>query len=119
MNVFFKGTLLVSMLSIAACASYQPYGTVMPQVDGSYKLVNTGMTESKAMRMAQEDAKGTCKMDKKKRYVVVSQDANYIGVKVDHGDKKGLAGVGMSLLQAAADHENKENYEVTTVIQCK
>jgi len=119
MNIILKGTLLVSLISLVSCASYKPYGTVLPQADGSYKLVNTGRTESKAMRLAQEDAKGTCKTDKKKRYVVLSQDADYIGVKVDHGDKKGLAGVGMSLLQAAADHENKENYQVTTVIQCK
>ncbi len=110
--------IVASILTLSACVSYKPYGTVLPVGEGEYKIVNTGSTESNALKKSALDAKGTCKNDGKKKFIVVSQDSEYIGATIDKGDTKGAMGLGAGILQAAANHYNKENHKVQTVIRC-
>jgi hypothetical protein len=91
----------------------------MPQADGSYRLVSTGRTESDALRVAQQDAKGTCKEDGKKRFVVVNQNSEYVGPNLEASGKSGAGGAALKLLQIAATHENKENYKVEMLVTCR
>jgi len=111
-----KVGLVAVMAGLAGCASYKPIGTVMPQVDGSYNLISTGPSETSALRVAQSDAKGTCRDDGKKKFVVMSQNTKYVGPNLEASATKGAA---MKLLRMAAAGENKENYRVSMHIKCR
>ena len=105
----------LAVVSLVACVSYKPIGAVMPQVDGSYNLLSMGRSESDALRVAQGDAKGTCREEGKKKFFVMDQSTHYVGPNLETSASKGAA---LRLLQIAASHENKENYKVKMHIRC-
>ena len=114
-SLWLKIGLCVAATGLVACASYKPIGAVMPQVDGSYNLLSTGRSESDALRVAQNDAKGTCRDDGKKKFFVMDQTTKYVGPNLETSANKGAA---LRLLQIAASNENKENYKVVMHIRC-
>lgn len=115
-KLWVKTGVVTVVLGLAGCVSYKPTGAVMPQVDGSYNLMSTGRSESAALRVAQNDAKGTCRDEGKKKFFVIDQNTKYVGPNLEASVNRGAA---LKLLQIAAAHENKENYKVEMLIRCQ
>ncbi|MBV1882714.1 MAG: hypothetical protein KUG82_13835 [Pseudomonadales bacterium] len=111
-----KVGIAVATVGLVACVSFKPEGAVMPQVDGSYNLLSMGRSESEALRVAQNDAKGTCRDDGKSKFFVLNQQTHYVGPNLEASTNRGAA---LRLLQIAASNENKENYKVEMHIQCQ
>ncbi len=114
---FLKCGIAVACLAAAGCATPM-YGTVLPQSDGTYMLVEKGKTERAAMKMAQSDAEKTCKKRAKtKEFVTLDHSSEFVGVTVDKGEGT-FSGIAASVVEVAARHHSNENYKVKMTFKC-
>ena len=112
--------LALAPFAIIGCATTQIYGSVFPQADGSYKGIATAHDERTALKMAEKDAKTTCKVkEKAPDFVVVNQSSKYIGPKVASANETGFTRLTMKALEFAAKNKNEENYKVEMHFKCR
>ena len=56
-TLWVKATVAASVVGLTGCVAYQPLVTVLPQADGTYKMISTAGSESTALHMVQKDQK--------------------------------------------------------------
>ena len=112
--------LALAPFTIAGCATNTMYGSVFPQQDGSYKGIATADAERTAYRMAENDARTTCKQKEQKRnFVVLEQSSKYIGPEMASANEKGFTRLTMKALEFAAKSKSDENYKVEVHFKCR
>lgn len=112
--------LALAPFTIIGCATTQIYGSVFPQADGTYKGITTAHDERSALKMAERDAKTTCKeKEKAPGFVVVNQSSKYIGPEMASANEKGFTRLTMKALEFAAKNKNDENYKVEMHFKCR
>lgn len=108
-------TLLV--LALSGCAA-NLYGTVLPQGNGTYQLVEKAQSERDAFKMAQRDAEATCKRYSDSRsFITIEHSSEDVGLKLEKG--KGTAkDIASSVVEFAGRLRNDENYRVEMTFRC-
>jgi hypothetical protein len=102
---------------VTGCAT-QTYGTVLPQGDGTFHLVEQGKTERDALKMAQQDAETTCKRETSSRsFVTIEHSSEYVGVDVDNGTTT-ASSIAANVVEFAGRMHNAENYKVEMTFRC-
>jgi len=105
--------LLPALFIITGCTQ----GSVIPYENNKYHAISIGGDKSTVLRMANHDAKVTCKKKGKKQYTVISQEVKYTPPPEIKTGNKVIDTIG----KIAAYHEaqdNQEDYEATTVFKC-
>ena len=115
-----KAILFLSMILIAMVGcSHKIYGTVLPQADGTYKAIGSGKQERTAYKVVETDAVTTCKKNGYQNFYSIQQNSEYVGPKLTGGEEKGLSGMTLTILEAAAKYQTKENYKVEMIFKCQ
>jgi uncharacterized protein YceK len=114
-----KAKLVVLSLSIALSGCSTIHSTVLPQADGKYVAIATHNEERVALKTVMTDAKTTCKKAGHKDFYSTSQKSEYVGPKMTDGSETGVSGFALKVAEAAAKHNNKENYRVEISFACK
>ena len=114
-----KAKLVVLSLSIALSGCSTIHSTVLPQADGKYVAIATHNEERVALKTVMTDAKTTCKKVGHKDFYSTSQKSEYVGPKMTDGSETGVSGFALKVAEAAAKHNNKENYRVELGFACK
>jgi len=118
MKTKVKIFLSMILLTMVGC-SHQIYGTVLPQADGTYRAIGSGKQERSAYKMVETDATTTCKKEGYNNFYSIQQNSEYVGPKLTDGEEKGLSGMTLTILEAAAKYKTKENYKVEMVFKCQ
>lgn len=110
----------ISILAIgfllSGCATLQ--GSITAMEGGEYKSYTQAKTKIAALKMADNDAKLTCKNEGGMKYVVTSQEESKNGPEeLTTGNK--WVDKAISISQIGQDTRDQTDYEVTTLFKCK
>jgi len=112
-----KVAILSLSVALAGCSTI--HSTVLPQEDGKYVAIASHNEERVALKTVMTDAKTTCKRAGHKDFYSTSQKSEYVGPKMTDGSEQGVSGFALKVAEAAAKHNNKENYRVELGFGCR
>ncbi len=115
-----RSIIILSVLVFASTACmHRIHGTVLPQADGTYKAICSAKKEPEAFKMAELDARTTCKKYGYDQFYSIDQTSKYIGPRLTDGSEQGLKGLALKLAEAAAKNNTEYNYTVEMVFKCR
>lgn len=112
---------IVTLASVAGCASTPDIGNVIPMEGGIYQGDGTGASSDSAMKSALYTAEATCK-EQRKRHVIVSQKTQYKGLVSKETNRtidsaaQALANMTGRLIPTMS---NDDDYQISLTFKCE